>query len=60
MKFKIIAPGGDWYGIRLTVGEIVDIPERLVYKAEQMTTVFEPVDAPRRGRPAKVRDADEE
>jgi hypothetical protein len=55
---------GDWhgqyYGIPVVPGAVVDVPASLEWRIERNPHMFEVIDAPkRRGRPAKVRDGDE-
>ena len=53
MKFKVIAPFRNWYGIEGNMGEAVEIPEHLTAKAEK-SGYFERV------RPGRKKKADAE
>lgn len=46
---------GEWYGLALSAGQLFTPPERLAAKCASQPENFAPVDAPRRGRPPKVR-----
>ena len=58
MKF-ISKTASVWYGHSLGVGLAVELEGGLAEKALRMPHMFEPVEAPKRGRPRKV-SADED
>jgi hypothetical protein len=56
---------GDWhgqyYGIAVGPGALVDVPASLEWRVRHNTHIFQVIeDTPRRGRPRKVQDADSE
>lgn len=46
---------GEWYGLAVNAGQPFTPPERLAAKCAGQPDNFAPVEAPRRGRPPKVR-----
>lgn len=53
MQFRFVGENaGDWYGVALDHGAVVEIPDHLVAKAQGRPDMFEPVVKPRGRRNA--------
>lgn len=60
MKARYIGDrGGDFYGLHLIRGAVLDIPPEIEWRVKRLPMIFEIIPEVRRGRPPKVRDGDE-